>query len=306
VLVRALLIGAVGLASRRRSGVAVILAYYALLFVLAIPLLRLRRGSLVAVAVGVALHGSVRQLLLRGDQGLRSAGANPTFDIAVESPLGLIWGLGLLGYYPAFIWLAYVLHRLAAVGSRSSRRRTAAACSSARSARDGRARRVRSAARSARRASEIAARASAEQLRALDQGHSMFGNTPTDTWWWLAVDAPHSSTPNDWCTRRAPRSPCSALCSCRAVRRSAAPAAGRRRQHDPHPVHPAVWLLSPAGCRTTARRRTPCRSRRAGARHAVAAWFAAARWRPLWRGRAAPPDERSASAPGPASRVAEP
>jgi hypothetical protein len=44
---------------------------------------------------------------------------------------------------------------------------------------------------------EIAARASAEQVRALDQGHSMFGTTPTETWWWLAVDAPHSSTPPD-------------------------------------------------------------------------------------------------------------
>ncbi|HZG96257.1 MAG TPA: heparan-alpha-glucosaminide N-acetyltransferase domain-containing protein [Mycobacteriales bacterium] len=199
VLVRALLIGAVGLAlGDRRSGVAVILAYYALLFVLAIPLLRLRRGSLVAVAVGVALLGPFVSYLLRGDQGLPFGGANPTFDIAVESPLGLIWGLGLLGYYPAFIWLAYVCTGLAAGRLALVERRTAggllvggavlATVGAAASAMllgplDGR--------------SEIAARASAEQLRALDQGHSMFGNTPTDTWWWLAVDAPHSSTPPD-------------------------------------------------------------------------------------------------------------
>jgi hypothetical protein len=25
----------------------------------------------------------------------------------------------------------------------------------------------------------------------------LFGTTPTDTWWWLAVDAPHSGTPFD-------------------------------------------------------------------------------------------------------------
>jgi hypothetical protein len=199
MVVRAVLVGAVGLAlGYPRSGVAVILSYYGLLFLLVIPLLRLRRRTLAAVAVGIALLGPVVSHVLRAGDGLAFGGANPTFGTAVESPLGLIWGLGLLGYYPSFIWLAYVCAGLAAGRLALTEPRTAGALlagGAALAATGALASAVLLGPLGGR--AEIAERASAEQVRALDQGHSMFGNTPTDTWWWLAVDAPHSSTPPD-------------------------------------------------------------------------------------------------------------
>ena len=33
-----------------------------------------------------------------------------------------------------------------------------------------------------------------QQVIALTQRHGQFGNTPTGSWWWLAVDVPHAST----------------------------------------------------------------------------------------------------------------
>jgi len=199
LVVRATAIGAVGLLlGLGDSGVAVILAYYAVLFVIAIPLLPLRSGALAAIAITVAIVFPFLSHAWRGDAGLPFGGRNPTFGRLVDSPGELLEGVLLTGYYPALAWTAYLCAGLAAGRLNLRERRTAAwllgggaAVAAAASATssfllgslDGRDR--------------IAAAVAdpAELDNALELG--LFGNTPTTTWWWLAVDAPHSSTPLD-------------------------------------------------------------------------------------------------------------
>ena len=41
------------------------------------------------------------------------------------------------------------------------------------------------------------ARAAARRCSAPDLGERRYGTMPTDTWWWLAVEAPHTGTPFD-------------------------------------------------------------------------------------------------------------
>ena len=199
LVVRAVAIGAVGLLlGLVDSGVAVILAYYAALFVLAIPLLPLRARPLVAIGITVACVFPFVSHALRGDSGLPFRGQNPTFTSLFESPGELIDGVLLTGYYPALAWMAYLCAGLAAGRLNLGERRTAvwlfgcggalAVATSATSwfllgRLDGRDR--------------IAATLAdpSELDDALELG--LYGNTPTTTWWWLAVDAPHSSTPLD-------------------------------------------------------------------------------------------------------------
>jgi Heparan-alpha-glucosaminide N-acetyltransferase, catalytic len=114
LVVRALAIGAVGLWLGRfaDSGVAVILPYYAVLFVLALPLLGLRSGALSAVAVVAAVLVPVLSYGVRGS--LPDADrANPTLADLADPP-GLLSELLLTGYYPALAWTAYLAAGLAA------------------------------------------------------------------------------------------------------------------------------------------------------------------------------------------------
>ena len=127
LVVRALCIGAVGLLlGSVDSGVAVILAYYAVLFVLAIPLLPLRAGPLFALGLTVACLVPVLSHLIRDDARLPFAGRNPTFDTLLDSPGDLVPALLLTGYYPVLAWTAYLCAGLAAGRLPLRERRTAA------------------------------------------------------------------------------------------------------------------------------------------------------------------------------------
>ncbi|NED99157.1 heparan-alpha-glucosaminide N-acetyltransferase domain-containing protein [Phytoactinopolyspora halotolerans] len=105
---RALLLVAVGLViGSLDSGVAVILVYYGLLFLLALPFLGLPAtvllplGALWAVAMPILSHA------IRLDAPLSSGG-----NIAPESfadPAQMLWQLTLTGYYPVLPWMAYML-----------------------------------------------------------------------------------------------------------------------------------------------------------------------------------------------------
>jgi len=110
---RALVIGAIGLAlGSLDSGVAVILPYYAVFFVLMIPLIGLRARWLVLVAVLAGVVIPVLSHALRG--GLPPPElTNPTFATVVDRPAGLALELLLTGYYPALPWLAYLATGLA-------------------------------------------------------------------------------------------------------------------------------------------------------------------------------------------------
>jgi uncharacterized membrane protein len=199
LVVRAAAIGVVGLLiGSADSGVAVILAYYALLFVVAIPLLPLRAGPLFALALTVACLAPVLSHLLRDGNRLPFAGRNPTFDTMLQSPGELVQGLLLTGYYPVLGWTAYICAGLAAGRLPLQERRTAAWLLGGGLA-------VAVAAKAAswlllgplggheQIAATLADPASLDNTLEL----GLYGNTPTTTWWWLAVAAPHSTTPLD-------------------------------------------------------------------------------------------------------------
>lgn len=201
VAIRALAIGTIGLLlGYVDSGLAVILPYYAMFFLLSIPLLRLRARTLALVAVGLALVVPVVSQVLRAGLSSPDRGS-PTFDRLVEDPIGLLSELLLTGYYPALAWLTYLAAGLA-IGRLDLRNgKVAAGLLGAGAVLVG----IGASAswlllevfggREVLVATTRLGQTSTEIERALTT--SMYGTTPPTTWWWLAVDAPHSGTPFD-------------------------------------------------------------------------------------------------------------
>lgn len=105
---RAALIGVVGLAlgSAGPAAGAVLLPYYAVLFVLAVPLVVLPSGLLGVVAALV-----VGLPLLTGEPAPSPRyppGGNPALIDVLHQPLPLLEQLSLTGAYPALLWTAYL------------------------------------------------------------------------------------------------------------------------------------------------------------------------------------------------------
>ena len=197
-LVRAALIAAIGLVvGMAGSGVAVILVYYALLFVLAIPLLPLGPRILGPLAAVVAIVVPVLSHLLR--PGLdRPDRGNPVLTTLLGDPVGTLQTLAITGYYPVLAWMTYLCAGLA-VGRLQLRSKAVAWWLVG----GGLALAVGSSVGSA---ALLGPFGGADRLRdtlqpGIDLGQildgSLYGNTPTTSWWWLAVDSPHSSTPID-------------------------------------------------------------------------------------------------------------
>jgi uncharacterized membrane protein len=111
---RALMIGVIGLAlghvtTATGLGVDVILPYYALLFLLAIPLLGLPPRALgcAAIVTAVAAPAIIFVVIdVLPDPGLDNN--DPTLTYAVLHPVGLVVDLLVAGYYPALAWMAYI------------------------------------------------------------------------------------------------------------------------------------------------------------------------------------------------------
>jgi uncharacterized membrane protein len=201
IAVRATAIGAIGLIlGDFDAPVLVILPYYALLFLFALPLLRLGPRPLIALAVGAALVVPMLSFLVRAGRQTRPL-VNPTFEFLLEDPGGLLGMLLLTGEYPVLAWTTYLCAGLAMGRLALRSTRTAAgllvvgaavALAATAASRvllgplDGLDRLVRSA----------ASPGGVQELEiALEVGKN--GNVPTDSWWWLAVESPHSSTPLD-------------------------------------------------------------------------------------------------------------
>jgi uncharacterized membrane protein len=167
--------------------VAVILAYYGLLFVVAAPLLRLPAPALAAGAVLMCVLAPVASHLLRSG---RSEGPGEQLGLsALADPGELLGTLALTGYYPVLPWVAYLLAGMA-VG-RLDLRRTGVAVGLLGG---GAALAVLASVTSAMivgpgGGAAVIGPAALEDRR--------YGTTPTDTWWWLAVDTPHSGAPLD-------------------------------------------------------------------------------------------------------------
>ncbi|MEO6411178.1 MAG: heparan-alpha-glucosaminide N-acetyltransferase domain-containing protein [Pedococcus sp.] len=203
LVVRAVLIGTLGLVlGLVPSGIAVILAFYAVLFLLGLPFLGLRAPALAALAVLWAVAVPAVSLVLRPHLPEHVVGS-PT-PAALMSPGLLLNELLLVGYYPAVVWLAYLFAGLA-MGRIDLRRKgvdlwllvggvliavLATAVSRFLLA----------------RADAAAALASTYPDRSIGSDpaalhavltHGLHGTTPTGSWWWLATVAPHSGTPLD-------------------------------------------------------------------------------------------------------------
>jgi uncharacterized membrane protein YeiB len=182
------------------SFAAVILPYYALLFVLAIPLLSLSVRWLIGLAGFIAVAVPILSHLLRAH--LPTAPEyNPTFSDVWHRPLELLRELALTGVYPALAWTAYLCAGLAVGRAVLTSRRTVA-----RIGLIGLALVFASMAVSWLLLDVLGGRVRLETVALRSMSADEFkdiitwgptGVTPTDTGWWLATRVPHSSTPPD-------------------------------------------------------------------------------------------------------------
>lgn len=208
LVTRAVLVAALGLAlGALPTVVAVILTYYGVLFVLGLPFVGLGARALAGWAVGWALLSPVVSQLLRPHLPPHTVGSPTPSDLG--HPLELANQLLFAGYYPAAVWVAYLLAGMAVGRLDLARRRVArwlawgglglAVAATVLS-------RILLSQNGAR---EVLARtypdsqtpdptlvSDPDALGAL-LTHGLHGTTPTGSWWWLATVAPHSGTPLD-------------------------------------------------------------------------------------------------------------
>ncbi len=112
IAVRALLIALVGLyLGMLGSGLAIILTYYGLLFVLGLPFVGLRAPALFGLAGAWLVVAPVVSQVVRPELPPRGF-ASPTFD-QLADPGQLLSELLFTGYYPVVPWLAYLLAGMA-------------------------------------------------------------------------------------------------------------------------------------------------------------------------------------------------
>ncbi|MCW2695355.1 MAG: hypothetical protein JWR62_440 [Modestobacter sp.] len=111
--VRAGLIGAIGLLLGTVGSVEVILPFYALMFLLAVPLLPLRPRTLAVLCGAFAVAGPVL-LVTTARLGLEY-GTDPDLTplTALTDPLGTLLQLLVTGAYPVVVYLAYLCAGLA-------------------------------------------------------------------------------------------------------------------------------------------------------------------------------------------------
>lgn len=187
LVVRGVLVGALGLTLvASEAPVAIILAYYGLLFVVAAFLLRVPRGVLATGAVLACVLTPVASQLLRA--GLPEGPGEQVGWPALAAPGDAFVTLALTGYYPVLTWTTYLLAGMA-VGRLDLRRPQVA---------------------TGLLAGGVALAVAAHTASALLLGPGngvwvlgaeaaarRYGTTPTGTWWWLAVDTPHSGSPLD-------------------------------------------------------------------------------------------------------------
>lgn len=180
---RAVIIAALGLLlGGLDTGIAIILTYYGVLFVLGLPFTLLPLRWLAPLAVVWVAGAPVVSHLLRPDLPPRGFDS-PTFD-QLADPGQLAGELLLTGYYPAFPWLAYLLAGLV-LGRLDLRDRSL----------------LGALALGGLSLAVLATRVSAAYVDpavASENATGMFGTTPPDgDWSWLLLVAPHSATPFD-------------------------------------------------------------------------------------------------------------
>ncbi|MGA9745947.1 MAG: hypothetical protein WBQ50_00670, partial [Nocardioides sp.] len=201
LVVRAAIVLAIGLfLGSLPTTIAVILAYYGVLFLLGVPFIALRAGSLSLLAAGWCVAAPVLSHLLR--PGLPPPSYDsPTLGGLLADPTGVLTELLFTGYYPAVPWLTYLLAGMA-IGRLDLRRAGAAGRLAALGAVLAVAAPLVSGALIGRPGVPDVLRRSLDTVP--HEGglsdtleHGLYGVTPTESWWWLATGAPHSATPFD-------------------------------------------------------------------------------------------------------------
>jgi uncharacterized membrane protein len=176
---------------------AVILAYYAVLFAVAVLVLGWPARRLAIAAVVAGLGTPVLSHLLRLEYG-RPPGQNLSWS-SLSDPAGTLVTILLTGYYPVLTWTTYLFAGLA-VGRLPLRRPGVAARVAAVGAAVAAAAALASwvAVRLAGGEASLAARVPpASTVGGRGDGlfdESFFGTTPVSSWWFLGVPAPHSGS----------------------------------------------------------------------------------------------------------------
>jgi hypothetical protein len=198
VVARAGVVAAVGLTvGGLPTPAAVILAYYGMLFLLALPVLGWRFRRLAAAsAVCAVITPLVSHLLRRASP--RGPGPNLGWEDLLVAPADLARTLLLDGYYPVLTWSTYLfaglaVGRLPLVSTRVAVRVAAAGAALA----------ATGLAAGALTLATIgpAALGRATGESAADVLHrlatSSYGTSPTSSWWWLGTAGRHSGTTPD-------------------------------------------------------------------------------------------------------------
>ncbi|BDD80890.1 hypothetical protein TPB0596_06530 [Tsukamurella pulmonis] len=94
------------------TSVMVILCYYALYFLLCLPLLRLQAPALAALAAATAVAGPVASFAIRSHMEINEFGGSPSW-LSVGDAGGALTMLLLTGAYPALTWTPFVLAGMA-------------------------------------------------------------------------------------------------------------------------------------------------------------------------------------------------
>lgn len=118
IATRAVLIAVLGSALIQLNsgiGIMIILTYYGLYFLLALPLLRLRAPALALLAAVWAVAGPIASFLIRDRMQQNTFGGAPTFEMFTSwhGAREAVEMLVLTGGYPALTWMPFVLAGMA-------------------------------------------------------------------------------------------------------------------------------------------------------------------------------------------------
>ncbi|KAD3456028.1 DUF1624 domain-containing protein [Arthrobacter yangruifuii] len=178
----------------------VILVYYGVMFLLALPLLRLRVRTLLALSAGIALTAPVLMQATR-DSLADMGGVEPNFSTLAQAPGDVLGQVLLSGTYPALPWMAFVCAGLA-VGRLNLAERAV----QIRLVLAGAGLAVVTAVLSTLLLGPFGGREQLETAASVWSSNPeeavsdilIWGpdpTLPTDSWWWLTTLAPYSSTP---------------------------------------------------------------------------------------------------------------
>lgn len=201
LLTRAGLIGVIGLLLGYTNGelAVVILPYYALMFALAIPLAGLSTRTLIKMTIGLFLITPVISQLLRPHliSGLER---QLDFGYLVTEPVAFVSDIFLTGQFPALVWMSYIC-----VGLLIGRLPLRSPQTMTMLLGIGAALVVVAWVGSWYILQIVGAAARLQGALPTGQANEILtfgadGSVPTSSWWWLAVNAPHTGTTFDLMT----------------------------------------------------------------------------------------------------------